>query len=149
MDTTARKEIAAELSHLLGDTYATYVKTHGYHWNVTGPMFRSLHLMFEEQYNELWLALDTIAERLRALGEHAPGSPSEFAELTTIPEDRSVTDAMEMVRRLVESHEACIEAARSVVERAEAANDAATADLATERIEVHDKFAWMLRATAA
>jgi starvation-inducible DNA-binding protein len=149
MDTTARKEIAAELSHLLGDTYATYVKTHGYHWNVTGPMFHSLHLMFEEQYNDLWLALDTIAERLRALGEHAPGSPSEFAELTTIPEDRSVTDAMEMIHRLVESHEACIETARSVVEQAEAANDAATADLATERIEVHDKFAWMLRATAA
>ncbi len=142
-----RKDLAAELGRLLGDTWATYLKTHGYHWNVTGPAFPYLHTMFEEQYVEMWNAVDAIAERIRSLGFPAPGSASELGQLTSIPEDTGITDALEMVRRLVEANEAVIETARDVVERAEEANDPATVDLATQRIDVHEKTAWMLRAT--
>jgi starvation-inducible DNA-binding protein len=146
---TARKEIAEGLSLLLADTYTLYLKTHGYHWNVTGPMFRSLHLMFEEEYVELRDAVDQIAERIRALGYFAPGSYSEFAKLTTISEEEGTPEALDMVRRLVAGHEAVIRTAREVVKMAEAGGDVATADLATERLQVHEKTAWMLRATAS
>ncbi len=147
---TERKEIAEGLSRLLADTYTFYLKTHGYHWNVTGPMFRSLHLMFEEQDIELRDAVDQIAERIRALGYLTPGSYREFAKLTTIPEEEEGTpEALDMVRRLVEGHEAVIRTARDLVSTAEAGEEFATADLATERLEVHEKTAWMLRATAS
>lgn len=144
-----RKEIAEALSRLLADTYTLYLKTHGYHWNVTGPMFRSLHLMFEEEYMELRDAVDEIAERIRALGVEAPASYSEFAALSSVEDEPGSPDAMEMVRRLVAGHEAVIRTGRKVVEAAEKANDVATADLATVRIEVHEKTAWMLRSMAS
>lgn len=144
-----RKEIAQQLSALLADTYTLYVKTHGYHWNVSGPMFRSLHLMFEEQYTELQEAVDVIAERILALGHPAPGSYGEFASLATVKDEEGVPEAMEMVRRLVDAHEATIRTARALVETAESAGDVATADLATQRIDIHEKTAWMLRATAS
>lgn len=143
-----RSEIADGLSHLLADTYTLYVKTHGFHWNVTGPMFRSLHLMFEEQYMDLRDAADEIAERIRALGHPAPGSYTEFGELTSVVDEPGNPGAIDMVRRLVDGHEAVIRTARTVVQRAEAAGDVATADLATQRIDVHEKTAWMLRSTA-
>lgn len=146
---TARKEIAEGLSGLLADTYTLYLRTHGYPWNVTGPMFRSLHLMFEEQYIDLRDAVDEIAERIRALGHFAPGSYGEFARLTTIPEEEGTPEALDMVRRLLEGHEAVIRTAHDVVKMAEKGGDVATADLATERLEVHEKTAWMLRATAS
>ncbi len=145
----ATDEIAAELSRLLADTYTLYIKTHGYHWNVTGPMFRSLHLMFEEQYIDLADAVDLIAERIRALGHLAPGSYTEFGELTSIEDGRGAPEAMEMVKQLAAGHEAVVRTARSVVNKAEDAGDVATADLATGRIEIHEKTAWMLRATAS
>jgi len=145
----ARKEITDGLARLLADTYTLYLKTHGYHWNVSGPMFRSLHLMFEEQYTELWAAGDVIAERILALGHPAPGSYAEFARLSSVPDEEGSPEAMEMVRRLVAGNEAVIRTARSVLAPAEAAGDVATADLATQRIEIHEKTAWMLRATAA
>jgi starvation-inducible DNA-binding protein len=144
-----RKEIAEQLSTFLADTYLLYVKTHGYHWNVSGPMFRSLHLMFEEQYTELAEAVDEIAERIRALGHLAPGSYGEFAKLASVTDEEGAPEAMEMVRRLVDAHETVIRTARHLVKTAEEAGDVATADLATERIEVHEKTAWMLRVTAA
>jgi starvation-inducible DNA-binding protein len=146
---TARKEIAEGLSVLLADTYTLYLKTHGYHWNVIGPMFRSLHLMFEEQYIELRDAVDQIAERIRALGYFAPSSYSEFAKLTTISDEEGAPEALDMVRRLVEGHDAVIRTARKLVDTAEVGGDVATADLITARIEVHEKTAWMLRATAS
>lgn len=145
----ARREVADQLAHLLADTYTLYLKTHGFHWNVTGPMFQSLHLMFEEEYIELRDAVDVIAERIRALGYPAPGSYTEMMGLTSIKEEEGVPEAMEMVRRLVEGHETVIHTARELVAVAEAAGDVATVDLATERIETHEKTAWMLRATAA
>lgn len=145
----ARKEISDELARLLADTYILYVKTQGYHWNVTGPMFRSLHLMFEEEYVDLRDAVDVIAERIRALGHPAPGSFVEFSDLAAIKDEAGVPEAMDMVRNLAEGHEALARTARRVVEVAEGGDDVATADLATERIEVHEKTAWMLRATAA
>lgn len=144
----ARKELAEGLSRLLADTYTVYLKTHAYHWNVTGPMFRSLHLMFEEQYNETWAATDDIAERIRSLGFEAPGSYGEFAGLTSIEDEAGSPEAMQMVRNLVAAHETVIRTARDLVKVAEEANDVATADLATQRIDVHEKTAWMLRATA-
>ena len=146
---SARKEISDHLGHLLADTYTLYLKTQNYHWNVTGPMFRSLHLMFEEQYIELRDAVDEIAERIRSLGHPAPGSFAEFSRLTKITESEDTPEAMAMVRGLAEGHEAAARTARTVVEAAEAAGDVATADLATVRIETHEKTAWMLRATAA
>lgn len=143
---SARSEIAEGLSRLLADTYTLYLKTHGYHWNVTGPMFRSLHLMFEEQYMELRDAVDEIAERIRALGHLAPASYSEFGKLSSVRDEDGAPEAAAMVERLVEGHEEVIGTAREVVKTAEAADDVATADLATQRINTHEKAAWMLRA---
>lgn len=140
-----RKDTAAELSRLLADSYTLYLKSHNYHWNVTGPMFQALHVMFEVHYNELALAVDEVAERIRALGHPAPATYSQFARLSSIPEEESLPDAMGMVRKLVEGHEAVIATARATLAVAETANDAASADLATRRIDVHEKTAWMLR----
>lgn len=144
-----RKQIAEGLARLLADTYTLYLKTHGYHWNVTGPMFRSLHLMFEEEYMELSDAVDVIAERIRSLGHDAPGSYAEFADLSSVTDEPGIPEAMEMVRRLVSGNETVIRTAREVVEAAEAAGDVATADLATQRIDIHEKTAWMLHSTAS
>ena len=149
IDEAQRLEIADGLSRLLADSYTLYLKTHNYHWNVTGPMFQTLHLMFEAQYNELALAVDLIAERIRALGVRAPGSYREFAELTVIPEDADNPDATEMIRRLVKGQEAVARTARSIFGAADAANDEPTADLLTQRLQVHEKTAWMLRSLLA
>ncbi|MGB7439458.1 MAG: Dps family protein [Coleofasciculaceae cyanobacterium] len=140
-----RQEIAEGLSRLLADTYTLYLKTHKFHWNVTGPLFNSLHLMFEQQYNELALAVDAIAERIRTLGYPAPGSYSEYAELSSIGETRDIPEAEEMVRLLVEGNEAVVRTARSVFPTAEGASDESTADMLTERMSIHEKTAWMLR----
>ena len=148
IDDAARKEISGHLERFLADTYTLYLKSQNYHWNVTGPMFRALHLMFEEHYIELRDAVDEIAERIRALGYPSPGSFEEFARLTQIPEGKGTEEAMEMVRNLAEGHETAARSARAVVAVAEPAGDVATADLATVRIETHEKTAWMLRATA-
>lgn len=144
-----RKEIADGLSHLLADSYTLYLKTHNYHWNVTGPMFQTLHLMFETQYNELALAVDLIAERIRALGFPAPGSYREFGKLTSIPEDEDVPDAQEMIRRLVAGQETVTRTARSIFPVVDKANDEPTADLLTQRMQLHEKNAWMLRSLLA
>ncbi|MDD2932585.1 MAG: DNA starvation/stationary phase protection protein [Methylotenera sp.] len=140
-----RKHIAQGLSHLLADTYTLYLKTHYFHWNVTGPMFSTLHLMFEVQYNELALAVDLIAERIRALDVYAPGTYRDFAKLTSIKESESVPKAQDMIAELVAGHEAVCRTARSVFPSASAAADEATADLLTQRLQVHEKTAWMLR----
>ena len=140
-----REIISNGLSRLLADTYTLYLKTHNYHWNVTGPMFQTLHLMFEQQYNELSLAVDLIAERIRALGFYAPGSYRAFANLTSIAEEDGVPSASDMIRKLLEGHEAVARTARSAFNPAESANDQASADLLTQRIQVHEKAAWMLR----
>jgi starvation-inducible DNA-binding protein len=140
-----RALIADGLARLLADTYTLYLKTHNYHWNVVGPMFNTLHLMFEEEYNELALAVDEIAERIRALGAPAPGSYREFTELSSIPEDTDRPDALGMVRRLVAGHEAVARTARGVVPQVAQAGDEPTADLLTQRMQVHEKTAWMLR----
>jgi starvation-inducible DNA-binding protein len=140
-----RAAIAQGLSRVLADSYTLYLKTHNYHWNVTGPMFNTLHLMFEQQYNELALAVDQIAERIRALGHRAPGSYREYAELTVIGEDTDLVDAETMIRRLLEGQEALVRTARQVLPLADAAHDEPTADLLTERMQVHEKTAWMLR----
>ncbi|MEQ9368979.1 Dps family protein [Coleofasciculus sp. F4-SAH-05] len=140
-----RKEIAEGLSRLLADTYSLYLKTHYFHWNVTGPMFHSLHNMFETEYTELAVAVDDIAERIRTIGYPAPGSYSEFAELSSIPETRGVPEATEMVRLLVEANEAVVRTAREAFPAAERANDESTVDLLTERMRTHEKTAWMLR----
>ncbi len=140
-----RLDIAAGLSRLLADSYTLYLKTHYYHWNVTGPMFNTLHLMFETQYNELALAVDLIAERIRALGVYAPGTYQEFAKLTVIPEDAGVPKAQEMIKNLVEGQEAVVRTARSLFAIVDAAGDEASADLLTQRIQLHEKTAWMLR----
>jgi len=140
-----RKAIAEGLSHLLADTYTLYLKTHNFHWNVTGPMFQTLHLMFEAQYTELALAVDLIAERIRALGVPAPGTYAEFAELSSIKETRGRQSAQNMIKLLVEGQEAVIRTARSIFPLAEAAADEPTADLLTQRMQIHEKTAWMLR----
>ena len=140
-----RLEIAAGLSKLLADSYTLYLKTHKYHWNVTGPMFQTLHLMFETQYNELALAVDLIAERIRALGAPAPGSYKEFAALSSIAEDDDAPNATEMIARLVQGQEAVARTARSMFDVVDAARDEPTADLLTQRLQVHEKTAWMLR----
>lgn len=140
-----RTEIAKSLSHLLADSYTLYLKTHYYHWNVTGPMFQTLHLMFEQQYNELALAVDLIAERMRSLGVFAPGSYKQFAELTNIEEDTTVPPAIDMIRKLVQGHETVAKTARSIFDVAEEGKDEATLDLLTQRIQLHEKTAWMLR----
>ncbi len=145
IDDEARKEIAGGLSRLLADTYTLYLKTHNFHWNVTGPMFNTLHLMFEQQYTELATAVDEIAERIRALGEAAPGSYSQYAALSSIGEETGVPSAEDMIRQLVADQEAVARTARSVFPAAEAASDEPTADLLTQRVQVHEKTAWMLR----
>nr|WP_321242138.1 Dps family protein [uncultured Tolumonas sp.] len=140
-----RLEIAAGLSRFLADSYTLYLKTHYYHWNVTGPMFNTLHLMFETQYTELSLAVDLIAERIRALGVYAPGTYKEFAKLTVIPEDTSVPKAQDMIKNLVAGQEAVVRTARSLFPLLDKASDEASADLLTQRIQLHEKTAWMLR----
>lgn len=140
-----RKAIAQGLSRVLADTYTLYLKTHNYHWNVTGPNFNSLHLAFETQYTELALAVDLIAERIRALGHPAPGTYREFIKLSSIAEDTDAPSADEMVARLVAGQEAVVRTARSVFRQADKASDEPTADLLTQRMQVHEKTAWMLR----
>jgi len=140
-----RERLADELSRLLADSYTLYLKTHNFHWNVTGPMFQTLHLMFEQHYTELAMAVDAIAERIRALGHPAPGSYSAFARLATVKETDGVPRATEMVQLLVEGHEAVVRTARQVLAVADEAGDDATADLATQRLQIHEKTAWMLR----
>jgi starvation-inducible DNA-binding protein len=140
-----RKAIAGGLSKLLADTYTLYLKTHYFHWNVTGPMFNTLHLMFETQYTELALAVDMVAERIRALDEYAPGTYSQFAKLSSIPEPKGVPNAKDMIKELVEGHEAVCRTARTVFPAANKADDEATADLLTQRLQLHEKTAWMLR----
>ncbi len=144
-----RKEIADGLSRLLADSYTLYLKTHNYHWNVTGPMFQTLHLMFETHYTELALAVDLIAERIRALGFPAPASYREFGKLTAIPEDEDAPDAQEMIRRLVAGQETVTRTARSIFPVVDKANDEPTADLLTQRMQIHEKNAWMLRSLLA
>ena len=145
IDDRSRKDIAAGLSRLLADTYTLYLKTHNFHWNVTGPLFNTLHLMFEQQYTELATAVDEIAERIRALGEAAPGSYSQYAALSSIREETGVPSAEDMIRQLVADQEAVVRTARSVFPAAEEASDEPTADLLTQRMQVHEKTAWMLR----
>ena len=140
-----RKAIAQGLSHLLADTYTLYLKTHNFHWNVKGPMFQTLHLMFETQYNELALAVYLIAERIRALGEPAPGSYSDYARLSSIKEAKGVPAATKMIAELVAGQEAVARTARKIFPLAEKANDEPTADLLTQRLQIHEKTAWMLR----
>ena len=143
--TEQREEIAQGLSRVLADSYALYLKTHGFHWNVTGPMFTTLHTLFETQYTELALAVDEIAERIRALGTPAPGSYSEFAALSTVTESQGRVQATDMIRELVTDQEKIAALSRELIERAEDSPDPATADLATRRLDVHEKNAWMLR----
>lgn len=140
-----RHEIADGLSKLLADTYTLYLKTHYFHWNVTGPMFNTLHLMFETQYTELALAVDLVAERIRSLGVYAPGTYAQFSKLTSIDETVDVPKANDMIRELVAGHEAVCRTARSVFPAAEKASDEATSDLLTQRLQLHEKTAWMLR----
>lgn len=141
--------VTAGLERLLADTYTLYLKTHGYHWNVTGPQFRELHLLFEEHYLEMRDAMDEIAERIRMLGATAPGSGRQMARLASIAEDEGAPEAMEMVRRLAADHQSLIGTARGVLGAAEQASDAATVDLVTRRLAGHEKMRWMLRATAS
>ena len=145
IDTMQREQIADGLARLLADSYSLYLKTHNYHWNVTGPQFNSLHLMFETQYTELAIAVDDIAERIRSLGVRAPGSYSEFAKLTSIEEGSGEESADEMTRQLVLGQEAVARTAREAFGAAEQANDQSTADLLTQRMQIHEKNAWMLR----
>jgi len=140
-----REQIAAGLSKLLADSYTLYLKTHNYHWNVTGPMFNTLHVMFEQHYTELATAVDEIAERIRALGVKAPGTYREFAALTSIDEASGDESAEDMIRQLVVGQEAVVRTARKVFPAADAANDEPTADLLTQRMQIHEKNAWMLR----
>ena len=143
-----RKQVADGLSHFLADSYTLYLKTHNFHWNVTGPMFNALHLMFEAQYTEQWTALDDIAERIRALGFNAPGSYAEFDKLSSIPEEPGLgdsTDWREMVRQLTVGNEAVCRTARKVLKGADAAGDDPSVDLLTQRLQIHEKYAWMLR----
>lgn len=140
-----RKKIAEGLSRLLADSYTLYLKTHNFHWNVTGPMFQTLHVMFMGQYTEIWNALDLIAERIRSLGYPAPGSYKQFVALSSIAEEEGVPKAKDMIRQLVAGQEAVTRTAREVFKVVEKANDQPTADLLTQRMEVHEKNAWMLR----
>lgn len=147
LEENARIAVAEALNATLADSYSLYMKTHAYHWNVTGPQFHTLHIMFEEQYRELWTALDEIAERVRALGVFAPTSGKQFADLSVIDNaDTAPPAASEMVKRLLSDHETLIKRARNGLATAEEAGDAASADLLTVRIQTHEKTAWMLRA---
>ena len=148
ISTSDRRKIADGLSHFLADAFTLYLKTHNFHWNITGPMFNSLHVMFEGQYTEQWNALDEIAERTRALGFNAPGSYAEFIRLSSIPEEPGLTDAAdwrEMVRQLVVGNEAVCRTARKTLATADKAGDDPTVDLMTQRLNIHEKNAWMLR----
>jgi len=140
-----RKAVAEGLAKLLADSYTLYLKTHNFHWNVTGPMFNTLHLMFEQQYNELALAVDLVAERIRALGHPAPGSYAQFARLSSVKEASGVPHAQDMIRELVDGQEVVARTARQVFPVAERAGDQVTMDLLTQRLQVHEKTAWMLR----
>jgi starvation-inducible DNA-binding protein len=149
INTEDRQQIASGLSRLLADSYSLYLKTHNYHWNVEGPMFNTLHLMFEEHYTELATAVDEIAERIRALGVKAPGSYTAFAGLTSIDEAAGGESAEEMIRQLVIGQETVARTAREAIKAAEAASDEPTADLLTQRMQIHEKNAWMLRSMLA
>ncbi|EQA44396.1 ferritin-like protein [Leptospira broomii serovar Hurstbridge str. 5399] len=140
-----RDAINKGLQSLLADTYFLYLKTHNYHWNVTGPLFNTLHLMFMTQYTELWNALDLVAERIRSLGYPAPGTYKAFANLTSLKEEDGVPKAEEMLKNLVEGHEAVIRTARGILPAAESGGDEVTTDLLTQRLQIHEKTAWMLR----
>lgn len=143
METTA--SIRGMISALLAGSYTLYLKTHNYHWNVTGPMFTTLHTLFEAQYTELALAVDEIAERIRALGSFAPGSYTAFAQLSTVKEETGRPEAKDMIRILVSDQDIIATSARRVIQAAEAASDQASADLGTRRLDIHEKNAWMLR----
>ncbi len=146
IEESKRAEIAKDLSKVLAETYTLYMKTHKYHWNVTGPMFQALHTMFEEQYTELATAVDEIAERIRVMGVKAPGSYSEFSKLSEVSEDSSVdTDAMTMVANLLKDHEQIVRTSKSILPKLEGANDEGTNGLLGARIELHEKTAWMLK----
>lgn len=144
-----RSEIAEGLARVLADTYTLYLKTHNYHWNVTGPHFAALHAMFEAQYRELWAATDEIAERIRALGKYAPGTYAEYAKLTSIQEDNGVPSAEQMLKNLVKGHEQVAKTARDLFKLASEADDEVTADLMVQRMDASEKTAWMLRASVA
>lgn len=145
MTKESNQAVVGELSSLLANSYTLYLKTHNYHWNVTGPMFTTLHTLFEMQYTELATAVDEIAERIRAVGAFAPGSYSAFAELSTVNEETGRPEAKEMIRILASDQEVLASSARRVIEAAEAVRDQASADLATRRLDIHEKNAWMLR----
>ena len=141
-----RESIAGGLKHLLADSYTLYLQTHNFHWNVTGPQFRELHLMFEEHYTELAVAVDDIAERIRTLGVAAPGTYRAFAELSAVEEVDGVPEAGEMVSVLTRAHEQVVKTCRDVLRKAQEADDESTAALVSDRMRVHEKTAWMLRA---
>ena len=145
IDAPSRQKIAEGLSRLLADSYTLYLKTHNYHWNVKGPMFQTLHTMFEVHYTELSTAVDEIAERIRSLGHLAPGSYSTFAELTSIKDGRGDESAIEMIKELVAGHETVASTARTIYPLVEKAGDEVSADLLTQRLQIHEKTAWMLR----
>lgn len=140
-----REAVAAELSKMLADSYTLYMMTHNFHWNVEGPMFNTLHAMFMTQYTEQWNALDDIAERIRALGHYAPGTYAEYAKLSSIKEPKAVPEATEMIRLLVQGNEAVAKTARAALNQADQSNDQPSADLLTQRLDIHEKNAWMLR----
>lgn len=140
-----RKKVVDGLSRMLADTYTLYLKTHNFHWNVTGPMFQTLHIMFMTQYTETWNAVDLVAERIRSLGYPAPGSYKEFADLTSIKDSSGTVSAKEMIKQLVIGQETVVRTAREVLPIAEKAGDQPTVDLLSARMEVHEKNAWMLR----
>jgi starvation-inducible DNA-binding protein len=140
-----RAAIAKGLSRLLADTYVVYLKTHNFHWNVEGPMFQTLHQMFMEQYTEAWNAIDLVAERIRSLGHYAPGTYREYLELSRVKERPGVPKALEMVKQLIDGQEAVVKTARELLPLAERADDQPTLDLLTQRMQVHEKNAWMLR----
>lgn len=144
-----RETVAKSLSKLLADTYSLYLKTHSFHWNVTGPKFNDLHQMFETHYTEMWTAADEIAERIRTLDIISPGSYSQFAELTSIKEETGAPDADTMLAQLLEGHETLAATARAAFDAADAADDQGSADIATQRMQVHEKTAWMLRSMLA
>jgi len=145
IDERDRAKVADGLAHVLADSYSLYLQTHNFHWNVEGPLFNTLHLMFMGQYTELWNALDQIAERIRSLAFPAPGTNKQFQKLSSIDEVEGVPEALEMVRLLVAGHEAVARTVRSVIPAAEDAADEATIDLLVQRLQVHEKTAWMLR----
>jgi starvation-inducible DNA-binding protein len=149
LDEAQRTAIARGLEHVLADTYTLYLQTHNFHWNVTGPMFQTLHALFMTQYNELWLAVDDIAERIRTLGFPAPGTYAKFARLTQIPECEDVPNADAMIRTLVRSHETVVRVIREQLPRAQEARDESTTSLLTDRLLIHEKTAWMLRSLLA